>query len=132
MPLVRLCLDLEADNTIDIDQESQEASGLVFVKFPLFTVGFEFEADLALTYEAGEYWGGYMAFAPSVQLDEILFKSLEVESFVDLAGKLIKPKPITAEQWAEAKSIIEDFISKSCDKSLKAGNHHRRYSDPTL
>ena len=64
-------IDSEADNHVSI--EGNHASGQIYITWGEgdHWAGFNFQADVQLHCEPGEYWGGYLAHAPTSEIEDV-------------------------------------------------------------
>lgn len=64
-------IDSEADNSVSI--EGNHASGQIYITWGEgdHWAGFNFQADVQLHCEPGEYWGGYLAHAPTSEIEDV-------------------------------------------------------------
>ena len=64
-------IDSEADNSVSI--EGNHANGQIYITWGEgdHWAGFNFQADVQLHCEPGEYWGGYLAHAPTSEIEDV-------------------------------------------------------------
>lgn len=106
-------IDSEADNHVSI--EGNHASGQIYITWGEgdHWAGFNFQADVQLHSEPGEYWGGYLAHAPTSEIEDVSNIIIEfddsnttlytypVDEIKELVYQMIMAEEVEAPNWFE-------------------------------
>lgn len=104
-------IDSEADNFVSI--EGNHASGQIYITWGEgdHWAGFNFQADVQLHCEPGEYWGGYLAHAPTSEIEDVSNIIIEfddsnttlytypVDEIKELVYQMIMAEEVEAPNW---------------------------------
>ena len=104
-------IDSEADNSVSI--EGNHASGQIYITWGEgdHWAGFNFQADVQLHCEPGEYWGGYLAHAPTSEIEDVSNIIIEfddsnttlytypVDEIKELVYQMIMAEEVEAPNW---------------------------------
>lgn len=104
-------IDSEADNSVSI--EGNHASGQIYITWGEgdHWAGFNFHADIQLHCEPGEYWGGYLAHAPTSEIEDVSNIIIEfddsnttlytypVDEIKELVYQMIMAEEVEAPNW---------------------------------
>lgn len=104
-------IDSEADNSVSI--EGNHANGQIYITWGEgdHWAGFNFQADVQLHCEPGEYWGGYLAHAPTSEIEDVSNIIIEfddsnttlytypVDEIKELVYQMIKAEEVEAPNW---------------------------------
>jgi hypothetical protein len=104
-------IDSEADNSVNI--EGNHASGQIYITWGEgdHWLGFNFHADVQLHSEPGEYWGGYLAHAPTSEIEDVSNIIIEfddsnttlytypVDEIKELVYQMIMAEEVEAPNW---------------------------------
>ena len=120
-----LRLDSEADNYIEINDD--EATGTVTLALGGDNnwVSFDFTADVDITYEAGEVWGGYTAHYPTANIDNVSDLTIE---FCDAD---IEPgKTYQASDFDDIRDQVLQIVEQLIyGVEIEAPEHYDHYAD---
>ncbi|EEV22033.1 hypothetical protein ENHAE0001_2193 [Enhydrobacter aerosaccus SK60] len=104
-------IDSEADNSVSI--EGNHANGQIYITWGEgdHWAGFNFQADVQLHSEPGEYWGGYLAHAPTSEIEDVSNIIIEfddsnttlytypVDEIKELVYQMIMAEEVEAPNW---------------------------------
>lgn len=112
-------IDSEADNSVNI--EGNHASGQIYITWGEgdHWVGFNFQANVQLHCEPGEYWGGYLAHAPTSEIEDVSNIIIEFDD----SNALITDFSGVHDQ---VKGLIEAMIMA---EEVEAPNRFKHFSD---
>ena len=112
-------IDSEADNHVSI--EGNHASGQIYITWGEgdHWAGFNFHANVQLHCEPGEYWGGYLAHAPTSEIDDVSNIIIEFDD----SNTLITDFSGVHDQ---VKDLIEAMIMA---EEVEAPNRFEHFSD---
>ena len=120
-----LRIDSEADQYVSIDGNSATGTITLALGGDNNWVSFDFTADVDITYEAGEVWGGYTAHYPTAHVDNVSdltiefcdadiepYKTYQASDFDDICDQVLQ--------------IVEQLIY---DIEIEAPEHYENYAD---
>lgn len=112
-------IDSEADNFVSI--EGNHASGQIYITWGNgdHWAGFKFQADVQVHNEAGEYWGGHLAHAPTSEIEDVSNIIIEFDD----SNALITDFSSVHDQ---VKNLIYQMIM---DEEVEAPNWFKHYAD---
>ena len=118
-------LDSEADQYVSIDDNCATGTITLALGGDNNWVSFDFTADVDITYEAGEVWGGYTAHYPTADVDNvsdltITFCDADIEP-----GKTYQASDFD-DINDQALQIIKQFIY---DAEIEAPEYYDNYAD---
>ena len=120
-----LRLDSEADNYIEINDDKATGTVTMALGGDGNWVSFDFTANVDITYEAGEVWGGYTAHYPTTHVDNVSDLTIEFCDADIEPGKAYQASDFD-DIHDQALQIIKQFIY---DAEIEAPEYYENYAD---
>ena len=120
-----LRLDSGADNYIEINDDKATGTVTLSLGGDNNWVSFDFTANVDITYEAGEVWGGYTAHCPTANVDNVSDLTIEFCDADIEPGKTYQASDFD-DIHDQALQIIEQLIYGI---EIEAPEHYDNYAD---
>ena len=120
-----LRLDSEADNYIEINDDKATGTVTLSLGGDGNWVSFDFTANVDITYEAGEVWGGYTAHYPTANVDNVSDLTIEFCD-ADIEPRKTYQAPDFDDIHEQALQIVEQLIYGA---EIEAPEYYENYAD---